>query len=254
MIVSPEEADQCLMIIRRLSEPKRLVHVVFHEPALTRRMLHFNNFDYCAFPALPANFEAPMWLKVQLGIFAGRLYFDYEELQHIKDFLGIADDSLDEDKVDIDDSDQYRRRQLSSAPEPSQSSMGAISKKCFTQSPIAFMNDFLLVRRKDSEISGSPMSYVLSGKPISQEHTFFAPAKHDGAKRKLATIHHSSTEEVEEDHEAYHGDDLEFLMAGEEIVIAEEDSDDGVEYYHDARTSQTGDDFEPGDTGSDSDV
>lgn len=51
-------------------------------------MLHFNKLDYFAVPNLPPEWEAPTGLTVELGFFAGRLYFEYKEYGNISQYLG----------------------------------------------------------------------------------------------------------------------------------------------------------------------
>jgi hypothetical protein len=36
-----------------------------------------------------------MWLKVQIGIFAGRLYFNFDECKHIRESIGLEDEDDD---------------------------------------------------------------------------------------------------------------------------------------------------------------
>jgi hypothetical protein len=52
-------------------------------------MLHFNRLDYYAMPALPAGFQVPVWLRVEIGLFAGRLYFEWDEYYQLLEYLGL---------------------------------------------------------------------------------------------------------------------------------------------------------------------
>ncbi|KAI1616493.1 hypothetical protein EDD36DRAFT_415389 [Exophiala viscosa] len=73
--------------------PGKLVHILTYAAPVTPRMLQFNNLDYYAVPTLPVDWSAPLWLRVQLGIFAGRLYFPFEELPYLRIFLGLEEQS-----------------------------------------------------------------------------------------------------------------------------------------------------------------
>jgi hypothetical protein len=66
-------------------------------------MLHFNNLDYCAIPALPKELKAPMWLTVELGFLAGRLYFEFDEYEAIMALLGMS--THDAHGEDLNDED-----------------------------------------------------------------------------------------------------------------------------------------------------
>lgn len=87
LVVSPEEADALIPILRGcISE----VHLIVYAAPVTRKMLHFNNLTYYAIPPLPASFEAPDWLKIELGIFSGRLYFDWNEYAAILEYVNSS--------------------------------------------------------------------------------------------------------------------------------------------------------------------
>jgi hypothetical protein len=88
LLVSPEEANSLIPILREY-EHQTLVHLIVYAAPVTRRMLHFNNLDYYAIPPLPDDFHIPTWFKVELGIFAGRLYFAWDEYQELLAYLGI---------------------------------------------------------------------------------------------------------------------------------------------------------------------
>ena len=68
-------------------------HLIVYAAPVTRRMLHFNGLDYYSIPALPETFKIPTWLKIQLGIFAGRLYFEFEEHHDMLAYLGVRTSS-----------------------------------------------------------------------------------------------------------------------------------------------------------------
>lgn len=143
---------------------------------VTRRMLHFNNLDYYTIPALPAGWEAPRWLKVQLGMFAGRLYFDWEEYEYLADFFGLDEEGIDvEDEEDgnnteelqsqTDGADERREADREVAPrEP---------KKLFVKKPLTFMQEWLAVRRRGQDVANTPLGFITQGKPLSGDHPFF---------------------------------------------------------------------------------
>jgi hypothetical protein len=241
LLITPEEAEDCLALVRSLKAPA--AHIILYAAPVTRKMLHFNNFDFCPVPALPSNFKAPQWLTVELGIIAGRLYFEFDEYQAIKAFLGISDtDDNAEDEEEVDSKE--------TTPQPSGDKSGALlidgKRKelfatLFTKKPIAFMTEYLTALRKDSEISATPMAYVLSGKPLTAGHSFFAQRLTEDVQKKLATMHQSAEDEEQEVDEQF-GDDLELLMAGEEGF--DDGDDEGDETWYKARVSQDNGDKE----------
>jgi hypothetical protein len=87
MIIIPEEAEYILSVLNAKSP----VHLLTYTAPVTRKMLHFNDLKYYSVPPLPADWQAPTWLKIELGIFAGRLYFEYDEYPALYSFLGIVD-------------------------------------------------------------------------------------------------------------------------------------------------------------------
>ena len=87
LIINPEEAE---LIIRFLFGSKMPpTYLLTYAAPVTRNMLHFNALHYYAIPELPRGWRAPSWLMIELGIFAGRLYFEYEEYGDLHTFLGL---------------------------------------------------------------------------------------------------------------------------------------------------------------------
>lgn len=91
LVVSPEEANELIPISREsaLLCVDNSVHLIVYSAPVTRRMLHFNKLDYYATPPLPASFQAPVWLRVERGIFSGRLYFEWDEYYELLSYLGL---------------------------------------------------------------------------------------------------------------------------------------------------------------------
>jgi hypothetical protein len=91
LVVSPEEANELIPLLRQStsSGTQGHVHLIVYSAPVTRRMLHFNQLEYYATPPLPADFEAPVWLRVELGIFAGRLYLEWDEYYELLGYMGL---------------------------------------------------------------------------------------------------------------------------------------------------------------------
>ncbi len=166
-------------------------------------MLHFNDLTYYGVPSLPAGWKAPAWLTVAIGIFAGRLYFDFEEYAELRRFLGLLDaeegpvDTLetsagtesgflptvasepdaspgesetpDSEQVETDqDGDEKRSNddQVASAPRQVQ--------RRFSARPMTFLQEWLALRRRGQDFAHTPMGYMCQGKALTAGHPFFA--------------------------------------------------------------------------------
>ena len=76
IIITPEETEELIPIVRSCAEPR--TRVLSYAAPLTRKMLHFDNLDYYSIPSFSAGSTIPTWLKMELGIFSGRLYFSFD--------------------------------------------------------------------------------------------------------------------------------------------------------------------------------
>src|SRR5436190_13431489 len=85
LVIIPEEAELLIPLVRDANAV--LTHLLTYAGPVTRKMLHFNGLGYYAVPALPARWKPPTWLTIELGIFAGRLYFQFEEYCDICKYL-----------------------------------------------------------------------------------------------------------------------------------------------------------------------
>jgi hypothetical protein len=109
LLVSPEEANQLIPIMQEQQafQNDGSVHLIIYAAPVTRRMLHFNQLNYYAMPALPTDFVAPVWLRVEMGLFAGRLYLEWDEYYQLLEYLG-----LDENLSQHPDKDAFAKKPL----------------------------------------------------------------------------------------------------------------------------------------------
>ncbi|KAL0254519.1 hypothetical protein SLS55_009995 [Diplodia seriata] len=173
IVVVPEEAELLIPLLRNNANNKKPVtaHLLTYAPAVTRKMVHFSDLTYYAMPPLPRGWKAPDWLRVELGLFAGRLYFEYDEYAGIMRYLGIIVDDQSEDGTHDD--------RLLSDGEMSDSVV--VKKKAsttittpFTNRPLTFVREWLASRRKGQDFSHTPMGFVCQGRPLAADHPFFA--------------------------------------------------------------------------------
>ncbi|OMP87747.1 hypothetical protein BK809_0007836 [Diplodia seriata] len=172
IVVVPEEAELLIPLLRNnATKTPVTAHLLTYAPAVTRKMVHFSDLTYYAIPPLPRGWKAPDWLRVELGLFAGRLYFEYDEYAGIMRYLGIIVDDQSEDGTHDD--------RLLSDGEMSDSVV--VKKKAsttittpFTNRPLTFVREWLASRRKGQDFSHTPMGFVCQGRPLAADHPFFA--------------------------------------------------------------------------------
>jgi hypothetical protein len=104
-------------------------------------MLHFSGLRYYSMPALRSDHIIPQNLATELGIFAGRLYMEFDECAHLVKY--------------IDNASMSRRADAT------------------TTETISFILEWLSLRRRGQDIMHTPLGYVCQGRPLGNEHAFF---------------------------------------------------------------------------------
>lgn len=134
-------------------------------------MLKFNELDYYALPPLPSGWKAPRWLVISLGFFGGRLYFQHEEYDTLREYLGLQDDI----RIPKEDTDKG----LSNS-KPDDDVDGVVDtalERCqsrgFTDKPLAFLQEWLISKRNGQDFAHSPMGFICQGKFLAANHPFF---------------------------------------------------------------------------------
>lgn len=82
LVIIPEEAEALISVLRSSEPPK--TYLLTYAAPVTKRMLHFNDLKYYSIPTLPEHVEPSAWLMLELGLFSGRLYFEYSEYKDRK--------------------------------------------------------------------------------------------------------------------------------------------------------------------------
>lgn len=232
IIVIPEEAEILLSLLNGKSTSP--TYLMSYAAPITRKMLHFNDFKYYCTPSVPKYWQAPMWLKIEVGIFSGRLYFDFSEYADIKRFLGVKEhagvlaeglllkngDAVHEDFKATDQSNQVpdgleeAQSQSSEDGIDIQTQVGASNEVepqvLLTKKPLAFMQEWISVRRKGQDFAQTPMGFVCHGKPLDASHPFFISAT-DEVKQPGRVKHDHRYENAEQEHvdddDDFDGDD-----------------------------------------------
>jgi hypothetical protein len=151
------------------------VHLLTYAAPTTRKMIEFYSMSFHNLPPTSQEAMLPTWLRVQVFLLAGGLYFDWNDHQALCDFLGIqavgtattedVSDLNDMQDVNEDDVDEFR---LNSPRSPTTRAVWP-----FTARPLTFLQEWLSVRRRGQDFAHSPMGFIAQGKPLQGSHPFF---------------------------------------------------------------------------------
>lgn len=213
LVVSPEEANALIPMLRHAYIDGPASHLIVYSAPITRRMLHFNDMDYYAIPPLPSRFTAPSWLKVELGLFSGRLYFQWEEYAEIMSYLGM--------QAPMNEEDTHEQ---------------AVHRAPFAEKPVAFLHEWLAIRRKGQDFEHTPMGFITTGKPLSADHPFFSADQKD--EQADARFPGTFATQIEEDEESDDDEDH-----AKEHLFQRDEGDDGNDEFHDAEDFDEGNTF-----------
>ena len=174
LIIIPEESELLLPLIRQSKSSP--THLTTYAAPVTRKMLHFDNLQYYAVPSLPPGWEAPLWLRTELGIYSGRLYFEYSEYENLLRFLGI--------KEEVDDLAPQANSIEQKQETPTIELHVEQEAKAFTRRPLSFLKEWLAVCRKGQDFMHTPMGFVCQGKKLLESHPFFSSNDRNRAKKE----------------------------------------------------------------------
>jgi hypothetical protein len=104
-------------------------------------MVSFSGLQYYSLPALKDDHVIPEILTIELGIFAGRLYMEFEECAPLIQYIN-------------------------------NSSMNMRSGATTTET-IRFIFEWVSLRRRGQDIMHTPIGYICQGRPLGIEHPFF---------------------------------------------------------------------------------
>ena len=168
LIVSDFEADAIIPLIR--DRQPASTHLITYAAPVTRAMLVFDTLTLYTVPRLPANWRAPAWLVRDLGLFAGRLYFDYKtQSQAVYRALGLqppASSTIDDDRPvePLTEMDLWHELPFGDAPPPRADEDGKEGPFC--KDPLRFLQEWLAVRRKGQDFSQSMVGQLIRGRRL----------------------------------------------------------------------------------------
>ncbi|POS86765.1 hypothetical protein EPUL_003186 [Erysiphe pulchra] len=156
IIIIPEEVEVIIPILRNQSCN---VHLLTYAAPMTRKMLIFNDFTHYSLPPLSSSWCAPFWLRIEVGILTGRLYFDYSEYPKILETIGVKE--LDGKIIE----NSYKQCEC-----PQNSSTGFLkvekAKKGFTSKPLCFLQEWIALRTQGQDFNYTPMGLICQGRPV----------------------------------------------------------------------------------------
>jgi len=194
VIVIPEEAEAIIPILREAAPPAATYLMTYSAP-VTRKMMKFNDLTHYTIPPLPQDWTAPQWLRIELGLFAGRLYFEWDEYEPLCKFIGIDptsnavedfDSAVELTESDTEASETNELAQSSRAPR-------------LTKRPLTFLQEWLAVRRRGQDFVYTPMGFITHGKGLHENHPFFSRVSTAKAGEPVAAPVVRVGGEVEED-------------------------------------------------------
>lgn len=207
MVIIPEEAEEVIPMLRAAwGSP---VHLLLYAAPVTRKMLQFDALTYYASPNLPFMWKPPTWLPFELAILSGRLYFNFSDYEALLQSINAAEQ--DEDRPSSSSDDQASAKNV-----------------------LAFLNEWLAIRRQGQDITHTPMGYVCQGRKLRSDHPFFVQRSEqvDLASGFIAS-YQTGVNEEEEDDFFDDDDEIEGSVGGDsckeeenEVAVKEEEDDD----------------------------
>ncbi|KAI9765237.1 MAG: hypothetical protein M1840_007729 [Geoglossum simile] len=182
LIVIPEEAEELMPLLYETETP--VTHLLTYATPVTRKMLHFNDLKYYSIPSLPTGWQAPTWLTIELGIFAGRLYFEFKEYNDLREYLGFREfttgaPATTENALALTEHNSTGEA-AENVIEETETDTNRQTQS-FTKKPLTFLQEWLAVRRKGQDFVHTPMGYVCHGKPLAASHPFFSRLENYGS-------------------------------------------------------------------------
>ena len=165
LICSSFEANAVLPLIRGNSRSP--THLITYATPVTRSMLVFDSLRFYSIPALPEAWRAPAWLVCDLGIFAGRLYFDFKLQSHLLyQALDLpSPQSLTKDRADVvAESELWHVLPYDETTEDNE-------RQSFSPNPIQFLQEWLAIRRNGQDFSQTMMGELCRGRRLDEEQT-----------------------------------------------------------------------------------
>ncbi|KAK0755675.1 hypothetical protein N5P37_011775, partial [Trichoderma harzianum] len=151
LIIISEELEAIMPMLRDQKKPR--VWLLCYAAPVTRSMQNFNNLVYYTIPSWTNGHLFPEFLTIEIGIVAGRLYFNYSEYKSLISWLGIVSDAGGDGTGN-----------------------GTTFMSCGfpVKNSLNFLQEWLTYRRQTLDISHTPMGFVCQRRTLYNDHSFFA--------------------------------------------------------------------------------
>ena len=161
LICSDYEANAVLSAIRY--QETAYTYLIVYTAPVTKSMLIFDTLQFYTVPHQSFGWHAPTWLVRDLGIFAGRLYFDFHEQSHaLYRFLGLPPPASPVQNT-LTELDLWQELPFDDAP------IGHREPGPFSPSPLLFMQEWLAIRRNGQDFSQTMMGELCRGRKLEAE-------------------------------------------------------------------------------------
>ncbi|CCU82053.1 hypothetical protein BGHDH14_bgh02786 [Blumeria hordei DH14] len=199
MVIIPEELELIMPLLR---DGRSVVHLLSYAAPLTKEMLSFNDMNNLVVPPLPTTWEAPIWLRIELGILSGRLYFDSFEYTDILDYLGVQEQDGRIIEIHEDFPDLLALKSLPQAERRSH----------FTSEPLQFLQEWLSLRYNGQDFSHTPMGHICKGKALPVDFPYTSRLSNEDVNEAEPFIHTNVlNKRAEEEEEFFDESDFELL-------------------------------------------
>ncbi|KAH7121598.1 hypothetical protein EDB81DRAFT_605619, partial [Dactylonectria macrodidyma] len=179
LIVIPEEAELLLPRLQSVAESR--VWLLSYAAPVTKSMRIFDTLQFFTVPSRKKLDEFPGWLSLELGIIAGKLYFDYAEYKPLLAWLGVQEGSCD-----VPDS--------ADDASPIVSPIGTDGLSI--EKPLKFLLEWLAFRRETQDITHTPMGYVCRRRLLKPDHSFFVTGADESDMIDKMPRCHQTSEQV----------------------------------------------------------
>ncbi|KAF3909914.1 hypothetical protein ABW21_db0200578 [Orbilia brochopaga] len=177
IVVTPEETEYLIPHLNSRSRHPSVYLLAYAAP-VTRKMVQFDSLTFLTIPGMENDWKPLETLSVELGIFAGRLYFAYDHVGALREYLRLDSGEVEDDEARA----------------------GAI----FTNRPLSFLQEWLTLKRKGQDFLHTPMGHLCQSKELLSTHPFFkddtsGSEKADDARVKEGVSRDEAFSEIESD-------------------------------------------------------
>ncbi|KAI9431719.1 hypothetical protein H4582DRAFT_2084583 [Lactarius indigo] len=153
IVISPHEANELLPTIRKSGK----VRLHIYAPRVTASMRSFSDLAFYTIPSTSTcEWAAPAYLRIELNLFAGQLYFDSrEQYQRVCEFLALHMAHPGAEHVEVDGFVPPAYRTGEGSP--------------FSISAISVFKKLTGLRRKGMGFGGTDLGRVLDARPLSSD-------------------------------------------------------------------------------------